>query len=77
MLVLTETDQESRARSFRQRHGRFSASKINMIDNQNSTLGSGCCRNLMSLLMFACVSFGGFVIMEAHANRPPQHLPLP
>ena len=31
----------------------------------------------MSLLMFACVSFGGFVIMEAHANHPPQHLPLP
>jgi hypothetical protein len=48
-----------------------------MIDNQNSTRGNGCCRNLMSLLLFACISFGGFVIMEAHANRPPQHLPLP
>jgi hypothetical protein len=31
----------------------------------------------MSLLMFARISFGGFVIMEAHANGSPQHLPLP
>ena len=68
---------ESRARSFRQRHGRSKASKIKMIDNQNSTRGTGCCRILMSLLMFVRISFGGSVIMEAQANRRPQHLRLP
>ena len=72
--VLSEgTDQESRARSFRQRHGRSNASKIKMIDKQNSTRGSGCCRNLMSLPMFLYISFGTSAIMEAQANRPPQH----
>jgi hypothetical protein len=68
------TDQENRARSFRQRHGRSKASKIKMIDNQNSTRGSGCCRNLMSLPMLRYISFASSAIMEAQANRPPQHV---